>query len=105
MYYCSPYIITMRGSLVLQPLASRGLAVVLSALLTFAASPLAFAQEQDEISPACGDYQRNVIVIDGFVTSPATVTLDDLRSMPDQTTLNIDFVDRLGTVQHHSETG
>ncbi|HEY1295612.1 MAG TPA: hypothetical protein VGJ60_21235 [Chloroflexota bacterium] len=42
---------------------------------------------------------------DGFVNSPTTVTLEQLRTMPDQTTLHIDFVDRLGNVQHHSETG
>ena len=39
------------------------------------------------------------------MNSPTTVTLDDLRAMPDQTTLSIKFADRLGTVQHHSETG
>jgi len=83
---------------------SRLLAAILTALLALASSP-AHAQESDEISPACGDYQRNVIVIDGYVNSPTTVTLNDLRAMPDQTTLNIDFVDRLGTVQHHSESG
>ena len=64
----------------------------------------ALAQEDDEVSPACGDYQRNVIVIDGFVNSPTTITLTSC-ALPDQTTLQIDFVDRLGTVQHHSETG
>jgi len=73
-------------------------------LLLFASSPVR-AQEADEISPACGDYQRNRIVIDGFVNSPTTVSLDDLRAMPDQTTLAIEFVDRLGNVQRHSETG
>ena len=84
-----------------------GLSVVLSALLGTSTVP-AFAQaenEENEVSPACGDYQPNVIIVDGFVNSPTTVTLGQLRSMPDQTTLGIDFVDRLGTVQHHSETG
>jgi len=80
------------------------LCAVLTVLLMLVTTP-ANAQEGDEISPACGDYQRNVIVIDGYVNAPTTITLDDLRSMPDQTTLNIDFVDRLGTVQHHSESG
>ena len=84
--------------------SARRFAVVLSLLLGFGSTPV-FAQEDNEISPACGDYHRNVIVVDGFVNSPTTVTLDDLRSMPDQTTLNVDFVDRLGTVQHHSESG
>src|SRR5215831_9900205 len=85
-------------------LASRGLAIVLSVLLGLGTSPVS-AQEQNEISPACGDYHRNVIVVDGFVNSPTTVTLADLRAMPDQTTLSIEFVDRLGNIQHHSETG
>src|SRR5215471_4315199 len=82
----------------------RALLSGMSAFLVLASGP-AFAQEENEISPACGDYHRNQIVIDGFVNSPTTVTLDDLRSMPDQTTLSIEFVDRLGNIQHHSETG
>src|SRR5689334_25225856 len=55
--------------------------------------------------PPVATTQRNVIAIDGYVNPPNSVALDDLRAMPGQTTLNIDFVDRLGTVQHHSETG
>lgn len=85
-------------------LSRLALAVCLGVAL-LAAPATAFAQEEDEVSPACGDYQRNVIVVDGFVNSPTTVTLEQLRTMPDQTTLHIDFVDRLGNVQHHSETG
>jgi hypothetical protein len=85
-------------------LAALTSSVVVTALLSSALTPV-LAQEADEVSPACGDYQRNVILVDGFVNSPTTVTLDQLRSMPDQATLNIDFVDRLGTVQHHSESG
>jgi len=86
------------------PSRAQALATILTALVAFLSTP-AHAQEDNEVSPACGDYQRNVIVIDGYVNSPTTITLADLRAMPDQTTLNIDFVDRLGTVQHHSESG
>ena len=52
---------------------SCGLAILLSLLFGLSISP-GFAQEENEISPACGDYQRNVIIIDGFVNSPTTVT-------------------------------
>ena len=85
-------------------LRALALSLLLGALVATAVPP-ALAQEEDEVSPACGDYQPNVIIVDGFVNSPTTVSLDQLRTMPDQTTLSINFVDRLGAVQHHSETG
>ncbi len=78
--------------------------LLLSAILATSTTP-ASAQDDNEVSPACGDYQPNVIIVDGFVNSPTTLTLEQLRTMPDQTTLGIDFVDRLGAVQNHSETG
>jgi len=70
----------------------------------WAAAP-AMAQEADEISPACGDYHPNVIVVDGLVNRPTTLTVEQLATLPDQQTLNISFVDRLNSVQHHTERG
>jgi hypothetical protein len=77
-------------------------------VLVLGAVAPAFAQEDEdnEISPACGDYQPNRILIDGFVNKPGTsLTVDDLTALPDQKDMNIEFFDRLGSTQHHSESG
>jgi hypothetical protein len=74
-----------------------GLALGLARLGTVAA--------QEEISPACGDYHPNVIVVDGMVRKPTTLTVAQLAALPDQQTLNISFLDRLSNTQNHTEHG
>ena len=61
--------------------------------------------QQEEISPACGDYHPNVIVVDGMVRKPTTLTVAQLAALPDQQTLNISFLDRLNNTQSHTEHG
>lgn len=65
----------------------------------------AVAAQEQEISPACGDYHPNVIVVDGMVRKPTTLTVAQLAALPDQQTLNISFLDRLNNTQSHTEHG
>src|ERR1700674_5006400 len=72
------------------------------AITESAAQPLSPAQE---ISPACGDYHPNVVVVDGMVRKPTTLTVAQLAALPDQQTLDISFLDRLNNTQSHTEHG
>jgi hypothetical protein len=65
------------------------------------------AQAQNSaVSAACGrDYQPNVIRIDGFVNTPLALTVPALEALPGQETLNITYLNHLGTVETYSETG
>jgi hypothetical protein len=63
----------------------------------------AVAAQPEEISPACGDYHPNVIVVDAMARKPTTLTVPQLAALPDQQTLNISFLDRLNNTQSHTE--
>jgi hypothetical protein len=80
-------------------------AVVSAALLLSSASSALAAQEVGEISPACGDYHPNVIIVDGMVRKPTTLTVAQLGALPDQQNLEISFLDRLNNTQTHTERG
>jgi hypothetical protein len=71
----------------------------------FGGGTIAVAAQQEEISPACGDYHPNVIVVDGMVRKPTTFTVAQLAALPDQQTIDISFVDRLNNTQTHTEKG
>ena len=78
--------------------------VTVCLMVSALAAPVTHAA--DEISPACGIYQANHILVDGFVNKPGiSLTVDQLAAMPDQKNIDISFVDRLGKTQHHSESG
>jgi hypothetical protein len=78
---------------------------LLAALLLTATAAARVLADEDEISPACGDYHANVIVVDGLVNKPTTLTIQQLAEVPGQRTANISFVDRLNNVQHHTDKG
>jgi hypothetical protein len=84
---------------------SRAARASMVALLLAASSAGSVLAGEDEISPACGDYHANVIVVDGLVNKPTTLTIQQLAEMPGQRMANISFVDRLNNVQHHTEKG
>src|SRR5579859_441623 len=65
----------------------------------------AVSAQQEEISPACGDYHPEVIVVDGVVSKLTTFTVGQLAALPDQQTIDISFVDRLNNTQTHTEKG
>jgi len=78
---------------------------VVAAGLILGCTANAVGAQQEEISPACGDYHPNVIVVDGMVRKPGTFTVAQLAALPDQQTLNISFLDRLNDTQSHTEHG
>jgi|SRR5579859_5982824 len=83
---------------------STPLSVTLCLIVTLLAAPVTLAA--DEILPACGIYQPDHILVDGFVNQPGVfLTVDQLAALPDQKNIDISFVDRLGKTQHHSESG
>src|SRR5258708_5575529 len=82
-----------------------GRALVAGGLIFACTANAAAAQQPEEISPACGDYHPNVIVVDGIVPQPTTLTVAQLAALPDQQTLNISFLDWLNNTQSHTEHG
>jgi hypothetical protein len=42
----------------------------------------AVAAQEEEISPACGDYHPNVIVVDGMVRKPTSLTVAQQAALP-----------------------
>lgn len=68
------------------------------------AALLPTAGSAEELSPACTDYKRNSIVIDGYVNSPVQLSIEQLAALP-QHSLEIHFVDRFGNTQTHTESG
>jgi len=81
-----------------------------SCCLMFAGAGLALTQwaqaTEYQVSGACGrDYEPNVILVDGDVNSPVTLTVPGIAALPGQQTLNIAFLNHLGVAQSHSETG
>jgi hypothetical protein len=88
----------------------RGAAAKASCLLLFAGAGLALPQpvqaDNFQVSAACGrDYEPNVIKIDGFVNTPASLTVREIAALPGQQTLNITYLNHLEVAQTHEETG
>jgi hypothetical protein len=78
-----------------------GICMVAGATLAFCQSARA-----DEVSGACGhNFVPNVIKIDGDVNFPTILTVPQLKALPGQQTLNIEFLNHLGVAQSHAETG
>lgn len=64
------------------------------------------AAAEYQVSGACGrDYEPNVILVDGDVNTPVTLTVSQIAALPGQQTLNITYLNHLGVAQTHSETG
>jgi hypothetical protein len=84
--------------------------VAKASCLLFAGLGLALAQPAQaatyDVSAACGgNYQKNVIQIDGYVNRSAALTVPELEALPGQETLNITYLNHLGEVKTYSETG
>jgi DMSO/TMAO reductase YedYZ molybdopterin-dependent catalytic subunit len=80
----------------------------------FASSPRASSTaptstQQDAypgVSAACGEaYEPNRVEVDGDVNKPVSLSVDQIRALPGQETLNISYLNHLGAVKSYSETG
>ena len=61
----------------------RRLTLISGLLLLLSIAPGAVAQEA-ELSPACLDYKRSHIVLDGYVDKPVQLSMEQLAALPDQ---------------------
>jgi hypothetical protein len=88
----------------------RRAATTTTCFLVFAGADLSLPQSAQadnyNVSAACGgNYEPEVITIDGYVNTPVTLTVPQIAALPGQQTLNITYLNHLGAAETFSETG
>jgi hypothetical protein len=86
--------------------AGPAAALIAVAALGWFVIPANGADTTYAVSAACGHhYKPNSVWVDGDVDKPVSLTAGGLQSLPGQETLNISYLNHLGTLQQFSETG
>jgi hypothetical protein len=61
--------------------------------------------ESYPVSDACVHYEPNKVEVDGDVNQAVSLSVSQIEALPGQETLNISYLNHLGTLESFSETG